>query len=466
MKSTFSLIWATCFLALVIMGVGCASGDETPDTGPKVDRAVVQDTVITPDAGPEVDTTLLPDVARPMGTEGGECYPNKSCNTGLTCVSGICVKLPADSGVPDTKPIDTISLDKGVDTVSHETIAPIPDILVSPDIPTLDASLTCGNNIVEQGEACDDGNTVDGDECNANCSLACIGGKTFNLNCYIHMSAPTQDMYWRQAQQYCEDRGMHLVTISNAAENAFVRNTLGVPNSTYIWLGFHDMDKEGTWKWVNGEGVSFTAWAANEPSNSNAGEDCAMILRTAVDWFDHPCESLGHATVCESEPISISQKCGNGVKEGGEACDDGDRLDGDECNAACMEDCTGGRTFQLQCYRMGPTEVSWQAGQTYCQSLGLEYTAISSQEEMDFVSGYRDEVANNKYLWLGFNDAAVEGTWVWSNEAEASLYTNWTGVEPNNGGGTTEEDCCTVFRATQDWYDHPCDQLHIPVCEN
>lgn len=36
------------------------------------------------------------------GKEGGRCYPNSTCNPGLTCLSGRCVKEP-DGAVPDTR---------------------------------------------------------------------------------------------------------------------------------------------------------------------------------------------------------------------------------------------------------------------------------------------------------------------------------------------------------------------------
>ena len=41
-----------------------------------------------------------------QGDEGGSCFPNGTCNTGLTCLSNLCVKTGADAGndvnVPDT----------------------------------------------------------------------------------------------------------------------------------------------------------------------------------------------------------------------------------------------------------------------------------------------------------------------------------------------------------------------------
>jgi hypothetical protein len=39
-----------------------------------------------------------------------------------------------------------------------------------------------------------------------------------------------------------------------------------------------------------------------------------------------------------------------------------------------------------------------------------------------------------KCFWIGFNDIANEGNWVWTS-GEAVTYTNWATNEPNNSGG-------------------------------
>lgn len=48
---------------------------------------------------------------REQGTEGGPCYGNDTCNPGLKCLSGLCVKVPvADAYIPpinNTRPGET-----------------------------------------------------------------------------------------------------------------------------------------------------------------------------------------------------------------------------------------------------------------------------------------------------------------------------------------------------------------------
>ena len=57
-----------------------------------------------PDGKPNPGDLKTSDTGRPdqgeQGKEKGPCYPNNTCNKGLKCYSGICVKIPADAFVP------------------------------------------------------------------------------------------------------------------------------------------------------------------------------------------------------------------------------------------------------------------------------------------------------------------------------------------------------------------------------
>ena len=46
--------------------------------------------------------------------------------------------------------------------------------------------------------------------------------------------------------------------------------------------------------------------------------------------------------------------------------------------------------------------------------------------------------------WIGFTDAAVEGTFVWMN-GDPVTYVNWASDEPNSEGSFGEEDYVEIF---------------------
>ena len=59
---------------------------------------------------------------------------------------------------------------------------------------------------------------------------------------------------------------------------------------------------------------------------------------------------------------------------------------------------------------------------------------------------FSNEGGTPKDIWLGLNDVALEGTFVWAN-GEYVTYTNWGANEPNNytGFGPTGEDFVSLF---------------------
>src|SRR5829696_828056 len=61
---------------------------------------------------------------------------------------------------------------------------------------------------------------------------------------------------------------------------------------------------------------------------------------------------------------------------------------------------------------------------------------ITSQKENDFIynNGVNLSYVVEDGVYIGLNDEAIEGTFVWSN-GEQVTYTNWYGGEPNNAFG-------------------------------
>ncbi|MGE3840997.1 MAG: C-type lectin domain-containing protein [Vicinamibacterales bacterium] len=75
---------------------------------------------------------------------------------------------------------------------------------------------------------------------------------------------------------------------------------------------------------------------------------------------------------------------------------------------------------------------SWQDSETEATGLGGHLVTISDAAEQDWVfSTFGGYAGVNRSLWIGLNDQAVEGSFVWSS-GEAVGYTNWAPFEPND----------------------------------
>jgi hypothetical protein len=92
---------------------------------------------------------------------------------------------------------------------------------------------------------------------------------------------------WANAENQAVALGGHLATINDAVENAFVRDHFA---SATPWIGFNDRTNEGTFTWIGGDPVTYTAWSGSQPDN-NANEDFAQMLATGL-WNDSASGSL------------------------------------------------------------------------------------------------------------------------------------------------------------------------------
>ncbi|WP_413351587.1 lectin-like protein [Prochlorococcus sp. MIT 1227] len=81
---------------------------------------------------------------------------------------------------------------------------------------------------------------------------------------YLVVDGPS----WEQAEANAVRLGGHLVTINNSVENQWISKNIGVEK----WIGLNDKEREGDFVWSSGEDLTYTNWAAGEPSNSTESE--------------------------------------------------------------------------------------------------------------------------------------------------------------------------------------------------
>jgi hypothetical protein len=68
-------------------------------------------------------------------------------------------------------------------------------------------------------------------------------------------------------------------------------------------------------------------------------------------------------------------------------------------------------------------------------------------------------------VWIGYTDAAAEGTWVWvdGSQNQAGFSPPWSSGEPNNSGGN--ENCAEFKYTPEQWNDNDCGKTHYVWCE-
>ena len=101
--------------------------------------------------------------------------------------------------------------------------------------------------------------------------------------------------------------------------------------------------------------------------------------------------------------------------------------------AVITSDTYNGNTYLLL------SQQNWFNAETEAQSLGGHLVTVNDDAENDWLWSTFQSYGN---LWIGLNDIAAEGTYVWSS-GQSSTYLNWASGEPNN--------CCGGEDAVHFW---------------
>ena len=113
---------------------------------------------------------------------------------------------------------------------------------------------------------------------------------------------------WKQAKEFCEKNGGHLVTVNSIQEQA-VLNYLrdAADRSIRYWIGLSDLEHESVFTWVTGEPVDFTWWDSGQPDNYSGsdekGEDVIeAFYGSSGKWNDLPSGDKDDGFMMEIEP--------------------------------------------------------------------------------------------------------------------------------------------------------------------
>jgi hypothetical protein len=86
------------------------------------------------------------------------------------------------------------------------------------------------------------------------------------------------------------------------------------------------------------------------------------------------------------------------------------------------------------------TPLGWPQAEAKAVEWGGHLVTVNDREEELWL---KDRFGTQEYFWIGFNDLAAEGDWVWAS-GEPITYTNWSPGEPNNNGDGKDEDAAVM----------------------
>lgn len=84
-----------------------------------------------------------------------------------------------------------------------------------------------------------------------------------------------------------------LISVSSAAENAYILRQLKDMRISQVWIGLNDRQVEGRYEWSDKSSYTYRNWAPLQPSSGVVGKisDCTVIDGNTQNgtWSMSPC---------------------------------------------------------------------------------------------------------------------------------------------------------------------------------
>ncbi|XP_034156160.2 C-type mannose receptor 2-like isoform X1 [Pangasianodon hypophthalmus] len=236
------------------------------------------------------------------------------------------------------------------------------------------------------------------DPCNRALPFVCYEEKNTNTNRHILIN---EGKSWYDAQTYCREKYIDLVSVRNQNENEEIRRVIqNSPNET-VWIGlFND-----AWKWSDQSKSSFRYWSSNKPSG---GLNCAAVSVSEQHyWSDVDCTKTLPFICHENRLILIKEN------------------------------------------------LTWWEALNYCRNHHYDLVSVRTEEMQLWVKEVVQN-ASTEHVWLGLRHDCAQRIWFWVF-GSMLCYQDWA-----LGYGTWNEDCSHEKRSgavqsgvEQQWIDLP-----------
>ncbi len=218
----------------------------------------------------------------------------------------------------------------------------------------------CGDGIPEGTEACDDGNLVNGDGCESDCTVTSdaicgdgiIEGSEMCDDGNISPSDGCSDACRVEEGWQCEGVPSlcEEIVLSTFCGDGIPEGTEACDDGNLINGDGCESDCTVTSDAICGDGIIEGSESCDD-GNISPNDGCSDGCNVEEGW-----QCAGMPSLCEE--IVLSTFCGDGIPEGTESCDDGNLINGDGCESDCTVTSVGLSVGEIMSFTVSPNPFS------------------------------------------------------------------------------------------------------------
>ncbi|XP_036445756.1 C-type mannose receptor 2 [Colossoma macropomum] len=261
-----------------------------------------------------------------------------------------------------------------------------------------------------------------------------------------------ESVTFNNAKRACASKNSTLAIINNRFEQAFVNSLVFGRSNDHFWLGLHDENSTGPFRWLTGEKLTYANWNRDQPAPIKGGCVAMATGHATGLWEVKECMSARSKYICRQEKDST-------IFPGPPKPQPTPSLSG-----TCPSEWKTSGTLR-HCYKVfqaGELEkkLTWIQAHMFCQKHGAELASFGNSDEEAFVFQVLHEAFGDEeghWIWIGLSRRNSD-SWTWSDRTVVS-YQNF------GRGPYSSAQCGAANPADMNWLKTECDTELDWICK-